>query len=107
MREDALAHGGVMGSPGDRRRVQTAMPALPGQSACGWGVGVTGTGTRGIAGVGPNGICLRSNSAGPDLWEGERDYQMHGKDLCCSAARLTSWVPWLCVPGSRRVCLYR
>jgi len=24
-----------------------------------------------------------------------------------SAARLTSWVPWLCVPASRRVCPFR
>jgi hypothetical protein len=31
----------------------------------------------------------------------------HTGGLCCSAARLTSWVPWLCVAGSRRVCLYR
>lgn len=25
---------------------------------------------------------------------------------CCSAARLTTWAPWLCVPALRRVCRF-
>jgi hypothetical protein len=43
--------------------------------------------------------------ASPERAElGDRE---HTGAFAVSAARLTSWVPWLCVAGSRRVCLYR
>ncbi len=68
--------------------------------------GATRHGTAAVVSKGPERRALGSAGVGQCRGGAWRRSRAMGRLEFRSVARLTSWVPWLCVPGSRQVCRF-